>query len=443
MWKQKKQEWKIQISNHYLIIYLKKKKDEPKSNNTLNTLTSSNGTSSSQLKSSKNDNSVYTVNSGKVPDFTKSFSLPFENTIKKEPKLSPKETLGVGTPMPVADTKTTKNITQSNPYAVDITDKSRDNTTTNTDKQAKIQSEIDDNTLDERNTNTYLGASVKLSKQAQEVNHSGDELGNLIYYTDNILDANSDIYDRLTDEDKALFDINKELKKLYDNLDILKSNNDNNGAKIIQKQISDSEAIKAGYETERNSQVDDNLKGLYKTLDSGVDYIDVPQYNIKGEWVGNIQHQIPLSEDKKKDIIEQIDYLKKQKGDFFTKKGSIQNVMAEVEPQLKMYVDKNIIPKDASDIDKLKIHYGIRLNQLRSLEKSEQAKLDNSLLLKNNPIIDKFDLTRNTANSIKKSLLKRVPFVDTSNGDEILKIKKELRKLKLISITNQKKQLII
>ena len=173
--------------------------------------------------------------------------------------------LGKGTTV----TETPKKPIKENPYFVDVTDKSKDNSTTQADKQAQIQSDINTGKLDENNIATYRGASKLFSDKAVEVTGKNDAQS-LIEYG-KVAGVDDDLVNRLDDGDKTLFQNQEQLKNLYEQRDILsKSDEQTQKSNIteINKSIAEIEKNNALLYTKRNSDIDAQILDLQKQLNT-------------------------------------------------------------------------------------------------------------------------------------------------------------------------------
>ena len=95
-----------------------------------------------------------------------------------------------------------------------------------------------------------------------------------------------------------------------------------------------------------------------------------------------------------------------------------------MKPKIKLYEDKNIIPKDANSLDKLRIYYGIKLTQLRKLKERSESE-NGSPLLQDNPILSGLGIsTKEIGKEVIKSVKQRV--FDDKTTKEIMEIEGEL-----------------
>jgi hypothetical protein len=293
-----------------------------------------------------------------------------------QPFKSNKDVLGKGTPID----NTPKKESIQNPYAVDITDKSKDNTKTQTVRQAQIQNDIDTGILEAKNPTTYIGASIDYASKAKEVTGKDDAQALLDY--GKVIGVDDDLFGRLPDGDKQVYQNNQQLQDLYKQRDILGNSDDqtkDSHLKDVNKSIAEIEKANAQLFQQRNSQIDADILDMQKQLNSGTKTIQ--QSTGSGEMFGpekmdmapQVTQTLPMTDEDKSQLKSQIAQLQKKKGDFLAGAHTPEQVFKDFQPQIKMYEDKNIIPKDATAIDKLKIYYGVKLKQLQSLkQKSEK-----------------------------------------------------------------------
>ncbi len=315
----------------------------------------------------------------------------------------------------------------ANPYAVDIKAKS-DNTKTQIDQQAQVQKDIQTGELERRNPTTYIGASDLYGKKAQEVTGKSDTRG-LIEYGKTI-GVNDDMNERLPDYDKKIWSNNEKLQDLYAQLEIATKSGNQQNVKDIQKQISEGEKINSSLLVTRNKDIDAQILSLRKQLDTGMKPVqqDTPSaQSMYSTGIGIPQTTlVPITSEEKSQLQQQIKTLEKRKGAYIEDVANPQMVFAELQPKIKLYEDKNIIPKDASNLDKMRIYYGIKLTQLRKL-KEQSEKENSSVLFQDNPILAGMGVsTKEVGKEVIKSVKQRVPFVDNKTTKAIKEIEGEL-----------------
>ena len=114
----------------------------------------------------------------------------------------------------------------------------------------------------------------------------------------------------------------------------------------------------------------------------------------------------------------------KRKGAYLQDVTDEQAVFTDLKPKIKLYEDKNIIPKDANSLDKLRIYYGIKLTQLRKLKERSESE-NGSPLLQDNPILSGLGIsTKEIGKEVIKSVKQRV--FDDKTTKEIMEIEGEL-----------------
>jgi len=426
-----------------------KKKDVPApklksgSEATISSNGQSKSTSASTIVSKPNPNNQtsFTVskeNSFGIPNFqipgvsgvqqqsTGNFSL--NRNVSTKP--TPKDVLGKGIVVP----KTIPNTT-INEYQVDITDKSKDATKTQVKQQAQIQNDVDTGVLEQRNKSTYQGASKNFKDKATEI--AG---GDLIEYS-KVLGVDDDMLSRVDDNDKQIYQTNEQLKNLYANLDIYNTRGDVNNAKQIQKSIDKAEKVNAELMLKRNSQLDAEILKMQKQLASGMKTvtkeISSPQQTIYGQTPGGNEVSIvAMSDDEKTAIKSQIESLKKRKGAFLQDTENPQEVFQSLQPKITMYEKQNIIPKDASSLDKMRIYYGIKLTQLKELKKQSESE-NSSVFIQQNPILKALGIdTKKIGTQVVNSIKQRLPFVDDKTIKSIQEIEGELNAIAPILANN-------
>jgi hypothetical protein len=328
-----------------------------------------------------------------------------------------------------------ENEAKTNPYAVDITDKSADATKTQVKQQAQIQNDVDTGVLEQRNKSTYQGASKDFKDKATEI--AG---GDLIEYS-KVLGVDDDMLSRVDDNDKQIYQTNEQLKNLYANLDIYNTRGDVNNAKQIQKSIDEAEKVNAELMLKRNSQLDAEILQMQKQLNSGTKTItkdsengSVSQFGVPQNY--SYQETVALTDDDKKELKAQIQSLQKRKGAFLQDTENPQEVFQSLQPKITMYEKQNIIPKDASSLDKMRIYYGIKLTQLKELKK--QSELENSsVLIQQNPILKAIGIdTEKIGTQVVNSIKQRLPFVDDKTTKSIQEIEGELNAIAPILANN-------
>ena len=402
---------------------------------------------SNSQSSTSNSNSVSPlINNGVVPDFRNQeikgvTNTPKSNAFKKGEVFNPltnsfisqderKENIKQAKENPRQDKKTEQN---STPYAVDVTDKSKDNTKTQTDKNAQIQNDVDTGKLEENDITSYKGASNLYNKKAKEI--TGKDGAQALVDYGKVIGVDDDLFTRLDDGDKGIYQNQEQLKNLYEQRDIL-SNSDEQTQKShlaeVNKAISEIEKTIAQSYLKRNSEIDSQILGLQKQLNNGTKVITVSTGSGTNvgqdglEYGATKQEVVNLSDDEKSTIKSQIQSLQKRKEAFLKDASNPQEVYQDLLPKVKMYEDKNIIPKDASVIDKLKIYYGIKLTQLNELKKKEESD-GNSFLFQANPILKAAGIdTRRIGKELIKSISQRIPGIDDRNIKAINDIELEL-----------------
>lgn len=377
------------------------------------------------IELSEEDAVKYALQTGEFKEFkTDQEAKDYANNgYKKGTPLEEKTNpLGVGTT--IKEPRQTKYVEGIYDVSKGMTQKP-DNTATPIDEQAQIKSDIDTGTLDERNPTTYIGASKEYSTKAKDVTGKDDAQALIDY--GKVIGVDEDLLSRLPEMDKNLYQNNQQLDELLKQRDILSkttSDNQEQHLKDVDKSIAEIEKSNAKLFATRNSQMDADILSMQKQLDSGIKQIPHDQYNAQGVWVGKTYTQEPLNDEDKATLKTQITDLVRKKGDFLEGAHTPEQTYKEFHPQIKMYEDKNIIPKDASAIDKLKIYYGISLKQLQALKDRKQIEDDQfsventigNLISDNTPIPD----------GVVESLKQRLPFADDKTEKSIKELESRL-----------------
>jgi|GEM_PF-5582646 len=280
-----------------------------------------------------------------------------------------------------------------------------------TDNKTKVPEKQIEPTIEPINKNkkedntTFKGADILFKKNALDAT-AGDTEKDQVDYAKILTE--DDIKSRLSDTDKHIYDINTKIDNLKKWVTAANNYGNTELSKQYQTELSELQTKNDKLYIKRNADIDADIEKMQKQLASGVKTVteDNPSLSQFGFPINsNLTKEVPLTDNDKQLLKNNITTLKAKKEDVLNDKSVIDEHKQNIISDVSELENSGVIKSNMSDLDKLRVLYGVKYTQLNELKKKAGT-----------GIIDK----------VGQSIAQRIPHYDDGVTKKIKNLEGEL-----------------